>query len=353
MAKIIRLQPDHFMKAAVSLPPPSAISEINSLHQEILGAARTSLESAIRVGELLVQQKATLKHGDWLPWLEANIQFSRYTAANYMRVYDRREELKCVTITHLTDVYRLLAGGEPESESDKEVVGTGDPSPKPTEFQQPLHFEGEDELTDEQIEAAAQEGQQQLAEQEAVDAGEEGNKAHVSNNSGENEWYTPTEYIELARAVMGQIDLDPASCDAANEVIGAALHWTKDDDGLTKPWKGRVWMNPPYAQPLIAQFCEKLTLHYIAGDVSEAIVLINNASETQWFQKLAQVAVGMCQPAGRIKFWHPDRISAPLQRQTFLYLGSNGSKFCEMFSGQGIAWLRYFATAAIRYGTIP
>jgi hypothetical protein len=112
-------------------------------------------------------------------------------------------------------------------------------------------------------------------------------------------------------------------------------------------------MNPPYAQPLIAQFCEKLTLHYIAGDVSEAIVLINNASETQWFQKLAQVAVGMCQPAGRIKFWHPDRISAPLQGQTFLYLGSNGSKFCEMFSGQGIAWLRYFATAAIRYGTIP
>lgn len=62
--------------------------------------------------------------------------------------------------------------------------------------------------------------------------------AHVGQNSGENEWYTPDEWIDAARKVMGGIDLDPASTVEANRVIKAKAFFALDDDGLKQKWSG-------------------------------------------------------------------------------------------------------------------
>ncbi len=48
----------------------SRISEISQLHSEIAGYIKVTLEKAIRIGELLAEQKAGMDHGTWLPWME-------------------------------------------------------------------------------------------------------------------------------------------------------------------------------------------------------------------------------------------------------------------------------------------
>lgn len=177
----------------------------------------------------------------------------------------------------------------------------------------------------------------QAYQEHRSDGGRSGNGSQVTNNSGDNEWFTPAQYIEAARTVMGGIDLDPASSPAANEVVRATRIHTVDDDGLAHPWEGRVWMNPPYAAKLIRPFCERLAELYDMGDVTQAVALVNSATETGWFHTLAGQAVAMCFPCRRIKFWHPNKeeADAPLQGQTVFYFGANLQSFRDEFSRFG------------------
>lgn len=159
---------------------------------------------------------------------------------------------------------------------------------------------------------------------------------HVTHNSGDNEWYTPAEYIRAAVKVMGDIDLDPASSQEANIIVNTGLYFDAEMDGLALPWHGRVWLNPPYAGELIGKFCAKLSDSFQAGQVTEAIVLVNNATETKWFQGLCANAKAICFPSSRIRFWHPLKVSAPLQGQAVIYLGKNAESFSAEFRQFGM-----------------
>lgn len=168
---------------------------------------------------------------------------------------------------------------------------------------------------------------------------------HVKHNSGNNEWYTPASIIELARNTMGSIDVDPSSCDVAQQTVKAATYWTKETNGLDKSWYGNVWMNPPYSAALIKQFCTKLNQECSNGNVKSFINLTNNATETQWFKQLYEVSSVFCFLTKRVKFLDQELkpIGAPLQVQVLCFQGNSeqASKFVECYGELGIILKKY------------
>ncbi len=162
--------------------------------------------------------------------------------------------------------------------------------------------------------------------------------AHVGHSTGEFEWYTPKEIIEAARKLMKTIDVDPASSSLANQIVKATIYYTIEDNGLNQEWRGNVWMNPPYSQPLVTQFCNLLVEKYIMSEVNQACVLVNNATETEFYQNMMKHCEAICFIKSRVKFIDKEGNSTgtPLQGQTILYFGDNVIDFSFIFSKFGV-----------------
>lgn len=161
---------------------------------------------------------------------------------------------------------------------------------------------------------------------------------HRAQGTGENEWYTPPEYIEIVRNFLGDIDLDPASNKTANKTVKANEFYGLDvgRNGLELPWRGRVWMNPPYSQPAIQQFMQKAADEFSAGNVTEAVLLTHNYTDTAWFHIGARAASAICFTRGRIGFVNQNgEKAAPTQGQAFFYLGCRPEAFANSFSAFG------------------
>lgn len=163
---------------------------------------------------------------------------------------------------------------------------------------------------------------------------------YIGHTTGDEEWYTPAEYIEAARkALGGKIGLDPASCATAQEVVDAEVYYTIEDDGLEQDWRARtLFINPPFASRKINAFADKLLGAYQTGRVESAVWLSNNNTETDWFQKLFAECACAFFPSTRIRFWRTDRdvkVAAGMVGQVFLYLGRDPAGFQSAFAEFG------------------
>ena len=158
---------------------------------------------------------------------------------------------------------------------------------------------------------------------------------HVQHNSGNQEWYTPAWILDAARTTMGGIDLDPASNEIANATVRATRYYSASDNGLLYTWDGRIWLNPPYSQPEMGQFIEKLEISL--PTITSACVLTNNATETKWGQRLLRLSQSVCFLASRVKFMTPDGTTKNkgLQGQMVCYIGSNIDIFAASFCRYG------------------
>ena len=154
-----------------------------------------------------------------------------------------------------------------------------------------------------------------------------------------SEWYTPAEYIEAARATMGAIDLDPASCAMANRVVRAARFYDREANGLSQQWYGRVWVNPPYSdyKGQAAEWAARLLSEYRAGRVQQGVLLVNLSTVYQAPMQQLAMAGSACLVGERIRFYdatgEPQR--SPTQANVLIYVGERSAAFSENFGRFG------------------
>lgn len=158
----------------------------------------------------------------------------------------------------------------------------------------------------------------------------------VTLYTGEDEWFTPSQYIEAARGVLGIIDLDPASNEVAQETVKATSFYTMSENGLDQEWFGNVWLNPPYSRGLITAFIDKALVQWSQNHIEQMIILVNNATDANWFQSMLEYDCAVCFPDHRIKFYDQNgEQSSPVNGQAFCYFGLNKNNFVNVFEQFG------------------
>jgi ParB family chromosome partitioning protein len=253
---------------------------IGDLYRKSKSSIVDCVKYAIECGRALIAKKGSMRHGKWLPWLQvhaAELGFeTRRTAARLMSLAASNGSLT----SHLEPPEALALS--------RQIWG---------------------------------------------------NLLPANYSSDTNEWYTPEPYIDSVRAVLGCIDLDPASCEKANETVQAAEYFTETDDGLSRDWHGRVFLNPPYGTAdggsRAGLFCRKAIAEYEAGRVSEAIILVNSVHSQTWQKPL--YAFPVCLVNHRIEFVDAQgRVNPnPTFANVFVYLGQHVRRFAEEFKQHG------------------
>lgn len=153
----------------------------------------------------------------------------------------------------------------------------------------------------------------------------------VHHSSKTPEHYTPEHVLNLVIECLGQLDLDP--CSNSHEVpnVPARRHFTAEDDGLSQPWHGRVFMNSPYGRP-VGLWVLKLMSEYRLGNVTEAIALVAARTDTVWFNHFKGCYV--CFWKGRLRFMGSSS-GAPFP-SALIYLGQDEQNFQRVFENRGL-----------------
>lgn len=129
---------------------------------------------------------------------------------------------------------------------------------------------------------------------------------HEPSVGGSDDWYTPREYFD---AIGLTFDIDPCSPGAGHWVPARKIY-TKADDGLAQPWKGIVFMNPPYGGrhghvPWLIKFF----------DHGNGIAVVRSYTSSDWWHDHMHRAEMLLWPRGKTKFVPSPENLERLQRE--------------------------------------
>lgn len=154
--------------------------------------------------------------------------------------------------------------------------------------------------------------------------------------SARGDWRTPTEVVEIVkRALGGRIDLDPcAPPDPAHIIAKVNLAGPAGcgADGLTREWRGTVYVNPPFGN--LKAWAAKCALEASRG--AEVILLLPARTDTAYWHNDVSTASLVCLWRGRLTF-----VGAPASCPfpvAFAYWGPRPELFRAAFRPKGMVF---------------
>lgn len=109
-------KPDLGRLIAQTMAPPAEDRTIEVITGEILDAKRAGGEAILTIGRCLIEAKDMLRHGEWLPWLNEQVELSERTAQKFMKL--AREWSNPNTLADLGASKALILLALPEGERD-------------------------------------------------------------------------------------------------------------------------------------------------------------------------------------------------------------------------------------------
>lgn len=115
---------------------------------------------------------------------------------------------------------------------------------------------------------------------------------HESQAAETTSWYTPKWVFDKLGL---EFDLDPCAPQGGVPWIPAKNHYSLPQDGLSLPWSGRVWCNPPYGKET-PKWLDKMAQH------RDGVALVFARTDVKWFHDFVATSDAVLFLKGRIQF---------------------------------------------------